>query len=298
MAKVVWIASYPRSGNTWLRFLLASLIRREAIANSAQVQALIPDIHEGVAGIHLWGKRTTLIKTHWAFSPDLPLREDTAGVIQLVRHPIDTLESNQNYAMNRAGERHERATPEERARHAAEFADNFIRDGGHRQFAQFGIGALEQHILSWSSSTLTFPRLVVRYEDLKADPAGELARICHFIRMRRSGEEIADAIDRAAAARMRQLEDAEIAGKVEGLFYQIRNRSSLESGHRFVGRSSSGETKYRLSDLQRERAGSKFADLICLLGYQTGRKPAGGGSPAVRTIPRSPDRWCAGGNSP
>lgn len=268
MAKIVWIASYPRSGSTWLRFLLAGLIRRDGIRSSAQVQAVIPNIHEGIVGSQLWGEQTTLIKTHWAHTSALPLREDTVGAIQLVRHPVDTLESNQNYAMNRAGDRYARATPEELERRAAEFADEFIHDGGHRGFLPFGIGTLAQHVLSWSSSDLAFPRLLVRYEDLKADTAGELARICRFLKLSRSGDEIADAVDRASAARMRQIEDAEIAGKLEGMFYPARNRSSLESGHGFVGGTGSGDTRYRLTARQREIARVRFAAVIRLLGYE------------------------------
>ena len=87
----------------------------------------------------------------------------------------DVLESNQNYAMNRGGEFHAQATSAEREQEAARFVDEFIRYGGHRRFVEFGMGTLEQHIQSWGSRALPFPRLLVRYEDLKADTAGELA---------------------------------------------------------------------------------------------------------------------------
>lgn len=283
MARIVWIASYPRSGNTWLRFLLAALIRRGEVERSAEVRAVIPDIHEGISGAHLWGKGLSLVKTHWAFKADFPLREDTAGVIQLVRHPIDTLESNQNYAMNRGGESFARGTAEERLRQATAFADDFIRDGGHRKFVAFGIGTLEQHILSWASRSLPFPRLLVRYEDLKADTSGQLARICRFLKLQRSDEEIGQAADRASLGRMRLIEESEISARREGMFYQTRNQSALEEGLRLVGRSNTGASKYHLTDEQRERTELRFATLIKLLGYQ----PAEFGSTPVSTdLPR------------
>jgi hypothetical protein len=282
MTRIVWIASYPRSGNTWLRFLLAALIRRSEIESSAEVRAIIPDIHEGISGAHLWGEGVSLVKTHWAFKVDFPLREDTAGVIQLVRHPIDTLESNQNYLMNRGGRAYAQATPEGRERHATAFVDDFIRDGGHRKFMEFGIGTLEQHILSWSSRSLPFPRLLVRYEDLKADTAGQLARICRFLKLQRSHEEIGQAVDRASVARMRMIEESEISARRDGIFYQTRNCSALEEGFRFVGRSSTGVSKYRLTDEQRERAELRFAALIKLLGYQPAQF---GSTPAPTDLP-------------
>ena len=270
MARIVWIASYPRSGNTWLRFLLAGVMLRAEIESSAQVRAVIPDIHEGITGAHLWREGVSLVKTHWAFKADFPLREDTVGAVQLVRHPVDTLEANQNYLMNRGGEHYAQTTPEERAREAAKFADEFIRDGGHRKFVEFGMGTLEQHILSWSPRSLPFPRLLVRYEDLKADTASQLGRICHFLKMQRTEEEIRQAVDHASIASMRHIEEREIAARQEGMFYQTRNRSALEAGHRLVGRSNTGESRYCLTAHQRALAEQRFAGLIRLLGYSTG----------------------------
>src|SRR5262245_64756041 len=101
MAKIVWLASYPKSGNTWVRFLLANLMVGDVTA-SEQVKIQIPDIHEGITGQHLFGGHTTIIKTHWKFWTGFPLREDTIGAIYVLRHPIDVLESNQNYDFMRS----------------------------------------------------------------------------------------------------------------------------------------------------------------------------------------------------
>jgi hypothetical protein len=267
MARIVWLASYPKSGNTWLRFLLANLILGEPVANSTQVQLLVPDIHDGITGAHLMPGLTTIIKTHWAFTTAFPLREDTAGVIHLVRHPVDTLESNQNYAINRSGELTLQKTAEEMQDFTANFVEEFIRDGGHRRFQQFGIGSLEQHFASWSSPVIAFPKLLVRYEDLKRDPARELKRLAAFVKLKRTDEQVAVAVERSAEAEMRRMEEAEIAGKRHGIFYQDRNRAAIEAGHRFVGRSASGASKYRLTAEQRARAAKRFAALISQMGY-------------------------------
>jgi hypothetical protein len=268
MARIVWLASYPKSGNTWLRFLLANLILGERVGSSAKVQLLVPDIHDGITGTHLMPGLTTLVKTHWAYHTAFPLREDTAGVIHLVRHPVDTLESNQNYAINRSGELTVQKTPEELQAFASNFVDGFIRDGGHRQFRQFGIGTLEQHFASWSSPVIAFPKLLVRYEDLRQNPERELKRISTFIKLKRTEEQIAAAIKSSSETEMRTLEEAEIADKHHGIFYQDRNRSAIEAGHRFVGRSATGASKYRLTEDQRARATRRFAALIKQMGYE------------------------------
>lgn len=64
MAKFVWLASYPRSGNTEFRFMLAYLLTRKPMAHSAEVSRLVPDIHDGLRGEVLIGKKTTMIETH------------------------------------------------------------------------------------------------------------------------------------------------------------------------------------------------------------------------------------------
>ena len=159
-------------------------------------------------------------------------------------------------------------TPEEMQAFASNFVDEFIRDGGHRQFKQFGIGSLEQHFASWASPVIAFPKLLVRYEELKQDPERELKRISTFIKLKRTAEQVALAVGNATDSEMRRLEETEIAEKRHGIFYQDRNRSAIEAGHRFVGRSATGASRYRLTPEQRARATQRFAALIRQMGYQ------------------------------
>jgi hypothetical protein len=66
MAKVVWLASYPKSGNTWLRFMNANMVVVD-IAWSDQVMRQVPDIHYGISGQHLFGNHTVVVNTHWKY---------------------------------------------------------------------------------------------------------------------------------------------------------------------------------------------------------------------------------------
>ena len=266
MAKFVWIASYPKSGNTWVRFLIANLLLKK-VENSRQVMQQVPDIHDGVSGAHLFGKRTTLIKTHWKFWTGLPLREDTIGAIYLIRNPIDVMESNQNYALQRSGSLRRQATAEEVAKLAGQLAEDYIGHGGHPHFNQFGIGTWEEHVRSWTFAGIDFPRLVVKYEDLKADPAAGLTRICRFLDLKRSDEQIRQAVENASEAALRRLEEREIAEKTVRFFYQPRNINGLDAGHRFVGRSVTGDSLFKLTDDQRRRARERFLPLMHEFGY-------------------------------
>jgi aryl sulfotransferase len=266
MAKFVWIASYPKSGNTWIRFLIANLLLPK-VESSAQVMRQIPDIHDGVSGAHLFGKQTTLIKTHWKYWTGIPLREDTIGAIYLIRNPIDVLESNQNYALQRSGNMRREATQAELEKVAAQLVEEYISDGGHGRFRDFGIGSWEDHVRSWTWDGIHFPRLVIKYEELKSEPAMGLERICRFLQLTRSDEQIRQAVENASETAMRRLEEREIANRIEGFFYQQRNQTGLAAGHRFVGRSRSGESLFKLSDDQRRRARDRFLPLMQLFGY-------------------------------
>jgi hypothetical protein len=269
MAKIVWLASYPKSGNTWLRFMLANLIYGKPVTSSNEVKALVPDIHDGVPGLQLYGDRTTIIKTHWAYYSALPLREDVVGVVHLVRNPVEVMESNQNYAMTRSGDLYKKTSEAKREQLAAEFVDAFIKNGGHARFRDFGIGSWEEHTLSWTSKTNAMPRCGVRYEDLVADPAAQLRRVCGFLKLRKSDGDIAAAIAASTKAEMARIEGSEIAGREEGLFYQKKNSPAYDSGHRFVSRSSDGTTRYRISEEQRLKALQRFGPLMKKLGYPT-----------------------------
>lgn len=264
MAKIVWLASYPRSGNTWLRFMLGCLLKGSPVVNSAEVSRLVPDIHDGVRGDALFGRRTTIIKTHWAFHPELPLREDAVGVIHLMRNPVDVLESNQNYAMTRSGGIFSQTSDDERQTMAQQFADAYIAQGGHPRFVDFGIGTWESHTLSWASSQNTLPKLPLRYEDLRAEPVQHLRRIAQFLRLEKSDDEIAAAVEASSIAAMQRIEAREVEQRIEGIFYQAMNAAAYAAGQRFVGGKAA---RFKLTPEQRQQALARFGGLMKRLGY-------------------------------
>jgi hypothetical protein len=268
MAKIVWIASYPRSGNTWMRFLLANLLYGR-VESSVRLQELVPDIHRGVSGGQIHGNRKTLIKTHWRFLPDLPLREDTIGVIHIFRHPLDVLVSNLNYVMLR-GNLPARLTNEE-ARQAFErrWIDDYIAAGGYARWREMGFGSWEENVRSWTEDALPYPRLVLRYEDMRADIAGTVAKVIRFLGIEADGPTVAAAIERSSFEAMRALEEEEIAEARPGIFFDPSQRASLAAGLRFVR----GAGRDPLSPAQRQRALERFAALMARLGYRAETTP-------------------------
>lgn len=174
-SSIVWLASYPRSGNTWLRFLLFHLVHDEE-ATPAGIARFIPDLHvpgefeNSSAG----ASRALLAKTHHPWSERHPHAERTSAAIHLVRHPRDVLLSSLNFhkvlgTRTSSGELRD-----------IDFARAFIAAGGDPVWISRGMGTWAQNARSWASAE-GFPVLRVRYEALRAEPTQELSRIAAFL---------------------------------------------------------------------------------------------------------------------
>jgi hypothetical protein len=183
----VFIASFPRSGNTLLRFLLADLAT--GVAPTFQsVDALIPNVgfHRAAPDLILGAR---LIKTHE------PYRSEYRHGVYLVRDVRDVLVSWYRVMQ---------WNPDD-----LEALDAFVRSFVTMQATPYG--SWENHVRSWleverpKESILVYP-----FEKLRASPASALEEIARFIGLRPSGEQIAAAVARNTPERMRQLEEASV----------------------------------------------------------------------------------------
>src|ERR1043165_2498975 len=94
---ITWIASYPKSGNTWVRFLLANCLAGP-ITESMQVEGAVPTLADGLDIDRLLGALSPLcIKTHYPWSARHLFAEKTERAIVIIRHPKDILLSNLDY---------------------------------------------------------------------------------------------------------------------------------------------------------------------------------------------------------
>ena len=59
----VFIVSYPRSGNTWMRFLLANLLAPQETITFRNIENFVPDLHKSAAVLDNWPGRR-YIKSH------------------------------------------------------------------------------------------------------------------------------------------------------------------------------------------------------------------------------------------
>src|SRR5437016_1515062 len=87
----VFLVSFPKSGNTWTRFLLANLVYPEQPATFANIHRLIPDPSATSKKDFDRLRRPRIIKSHECFDPRYP------RVIYIVRDPRDVAVSQYHY---------------------------------------------------------------------------------------------------------------------------------------------------------------------------------------------------------
>lgn len=261
---ICWLASYPKSGNTWVRFLLHQYFFGRVEA-SGDVDAAIPDVHVRNArfeGTPVDG--VLMAKTHHRLMSTMPHRDRTRRAIYIVRHPRDVMWSAFNYARLIA-------TPEVAARISPEgYMRNFIRLGGDPLYVQFGFGSLIEHAGSWCSH----PSLevhVVRYEDLRLDAHEELASMLRFMGHEPDAERVNDAVEASSFERMRSLECEE---KVSGVTSTVFSGGSngLNPGRMFMNAATLGRSLDEIAPGLDALAEERFGWLLRRFGYES---PAG-----------------------
>ncbi len=239
MAKVpdvIWLASYPKSGNTWLRFLLANLLFGR-VAATGDLRKMIPDLHWGFDLGDFLGRDWMLVKTHSLFGPEFALQERTRKVIYIVRNPLDVLVSNLNFLLLRRYDEVDKMAQgmgpnvdkaEMNKIVAQIYVDEYIAALGDPGWRETGYGSWVENVESWLSGGHGCPVLTVCYEDLLTDTRAEMDRICAFLDLRRDPARIEAAIRDSSFESMRRLEDAEKREKNRASFTTPRGNAPIK----------------------------------------------------------------------
>jgi len=237
----IFLVSFPKSGNTWTRFLLANLRFPQEPATFANIDRLIPDPTATTKRDFQRMPRPRIIKSHECFDPRYP------RVVYIVRDPRDVVVSQ--YFYHRKIRRIEDESPIEK------FVTRFLA-GETCPHGSWG-----QNIATWLYTSEGSPRfLLLRYEDLVADTARELAKVVDFLQLPAGLGEIARAVERSSADAMRKLEKAQ------------PDKNTLMKGSRkditFVRAAGSGGWRHDLPAAQAARIEAAWGPLMQHLGYE------------------------------
>ncbi len=193
------LVSYPRSGNTWTRFLICNLLYTDKPATFLTIDAKIPSIYEYTDRELRHLPRPRILKSHEYFDPLYK------KVIYIVRDPRDVAVSSYHFKMKW------RVIPE--GYPMEEFVPRFI--SGQYDNWQKG-AAWGDHVMSWlGPRTGQSGFLLLQYGELKQNPVAALGRIASFMNLDVTPERLARAVELSTAERLRELERKESAEFVE-----------------------------------------------------------------------------------
>jgi len=246
----IFIVSYPKSGNTWTRFLMANLVYPEKSLDFANINLVIPDPEALSKRTLARLARPRIIKSHQYFDPRY------RQVIYVVRDPRDVALSQYHFHIKRT--MIDDSYPIER------FVERFVA-GETSPYASWG-----ENVAGWVATRYHTPGfLLLRYEDMMADTQGELAKVARFLKLDASPERLAQAVERSSAERMRALEK-----KQAGKWSSTRNtRQDIP----FVRTAKAGNWKTELPGAAIQRIETAWGPLMRWLGYAPFSSADGGG---------------------
>ena len=185
----VFLVSYPRSGNTWMRFLIGNLVNPEEPITFANIEARIPEIYLFADRVLRRLPCPRILKSHEYFD------HRYKRVIYIVRDPRDIATSMYHYSVKRGD------IPDGYS--IEKFVPRFIKG----QFLE-DFGTWHEHVRSWLATRQNNSGFVLlRYEAMLANPERELAKAAGLLRVNPTEDAIARAVRLSSAAQMRELEN-------------------------------------------------------------------------------------------
>ena len=235
-----FIVSYPRSGNTWMRFLIGNLLSDEPVT-FANVGHRIPNIYQSTAYALRSIPRPRFLKSHEYFDPRYP------KVIYIVRDPRDVAVSYYHYF--RKIRQLDDNDPIER------FVEDFVAG------KVFAIGSWAENVGSWIGAKAEAPDqfLLLRYEGLIADTVGELKKSAKFLNLNVSGARINEAVELSTAEQMQAIEQK----TTKQWMYTKKSRTDIP----FVRKARSGTWKKELPLASVNLIESRWFALMTKLRY-------------------------------
>jgi len=257
-----FLVSFPKSGNTWTRFLIGNLTHPNEPVTFANVDRIVPDVHGAAVRDLGAALPPRVFKSHESFDPRY------RRVIYIVRDPRDVAVSSYHFA--RKGRHIPDSLPLE-----TYISTIFLRRG-------HTYGSWAEHLRSWLVNQSNISQMLrrqifstghiadvgslrrrfmlLRYEDLLDNTERELAKVAEFMDLNTSSEQISRAVAASSVDKMKQLEQK-----------QSHLWGSTKEGRqdiRFVREGRSGQWKKSLSATSVAEIESAWGYLIATLGYE------------------------------
>jgi hypothetical protein len=231
---LLWLASYPKSGNTWVRTFFNLYLSKDLNLNFSNLKNDILhssrsyiDKNADLDSTLLYKdelnliKRLSLktlsesnsnqlffIKTHEKFFkltdnlPNIPI-ENTLGIIYILRNPLDIVASYANHINKTYDE-----------------IVNYMNDSNYYLTSQIGnlnlSPATPQYISSWSENVESWinqtqiPIFVIRFEDLLLDPISNFTKMVEFSQIKVNHQKIKNVVEKIQFEKLQKKENEEV----------------------------------------------------------------------------------------
>jgi len=183
----VFIVSYPRSGNTWMRFLVGNLVYPEEPITFSNLEQKVPDIYQNSEWFLTRMPDPRVLKSHEVLDPRY------GAVIYLVRDPREVCVSYYHY--------HLKYRKIEDGYPIDEFTQRFV-SGDLDPHGPWG-----DHVGSWLEAELGPERFkLIRYEDLAAKTYSTTVEVALFLGIGASPTRLQTIIEQSSFSSLHALE--------------------------------------------------------------------------------------------
>jgi hypothetical protein len=225
MRRITWLASYPKSGNTWLRAMVDRIVRPEspfdlnALGETAPAFSGLTEQFIAKLGVAVPLSSRGEVRRYWAAAQHaicssseqeiflkthnvaakfdcgyFPDPSSTKSVIYIVRDPRDVAISFAHH--------YRRPLREAVAVLCSSWAVNFKpQEMGRTEL----LTSWGEHVAGWTALK-QFPLLVLRYEDLLANAEAGVRRIAGFLGKELSGPQVRDVVAATSFGQLRRQE--------------------------------------------------------------------------------------------
>ena len=279
MKKIIWISSYPKSGNTWMRFLISNYFfnkekkfnfeiannilmfpQKNMIKNIIDKKSVINNPYEiskywiqAQEKIEIENGNVVFLQNHNALvsinGNEFTNENLTLGSIYIVRDPRDVAISYAHYK-NKSFDEIIDNLCDNNLFYTLNKKDNF-------PYVEI-LGSWKFNYISWRNGIPNIPRIIIRYEDLIKNCYGSFYKVIHFL---------SDLLNF-------DLDEKQIKFSVENSKFDKLQKSEKKYGFKanegnanFFRLGKSEQWKNVLTNTQIKKIESAFSNEMELLGY-------------------------------
>ena len=231
----VYLVSYPKSGNTWMRFLLANYISGGRV-DLLQTNRLVPDLGYNPQDI-VETLNPRIIKSHHPFTAKYK------RIIYIVRDGRDVAVSY-FFHLKKYGQL-------AKDTNFSDYLDSFIK-GQVGSYGQWGA-----HVNGWLDGAKDI--LLIRYEDMLADTPRALEGVVRYCGLDFDEKKLIDSVTACSLTELREIEKRQ--------FNESDLLSTSDPSIHFFRKGVSGDWKNFFSENDEEEFLKTFAGTMSRVGY-------------------------------